>query len=229
MNPTSHGNPGRPWERVFSAEEREIYALYRRPGRAPMPWPASALLISDVTYAFLGPRLPPLAAARQVRTACGLPAWETLPVLRALLDAFRGADRPVIYTRPAPEPLVGGASIGDDTAALDARFPSEIDPTSSDLVLDKTRASAFFGTPLAAYLVRAGLRGLVVAGGTTSGCVRMTAVDASSLGFQVAVVHDACFDRSRLSHAVALTELDVKYATVADAKEVAAAVHAASR
>jgi maleamate amidohydrolase len=215
---------GRPWESVFSDEERQTYEMYRRPDREAVLWSASALLVSDVTLGFLGSKVPTLEAARELRTACGMPAWETLPVLRMLLDSFRGAGRPVIYTRPAQEPRLGGASVGRSEGALDARVPAEIEPAYDDLVLDKTRASAFFGTPLAAYLIRSAIRALVLVGGTTSGCVRITAVEASSLGFSVAIAHDACFDRSKLSHAVALTELDVKYATVLEAAVVAAAV-----
>jgi nicotinamidase-related amidase len=51
--------------------------------------------------------------------------------------------------------------------------------------------------------------------------VRATALDAAALGFTVGIAHDACFDRSTLSHNVALHELDVKYAAVLDAATIA--------
>jgi nicotinamidase-related amidase len=57
---------------------------------------------------------------------------------------------------------------------------------------------------------------LVVVGESTSGCVRASAVDAYSLGFDVVVVEDGVFDRSPLSHKMSLVDLHLKYATVVD-------------
>jgi nicotinamidase-related amidase len=218
---TTEVRVARPWESVFSEEERAIYDLYRRPSRPDLPWDGMALLVVDITLAFLGPRLPTIEAAAQVRTACGLPAWESLGPTRMLIDAFRSAGRPVIYTRAFSESHLGGATIGAAEPGHGNEFPDEIAPADGDVVIEKARANAFFGTPLTAYLIRERIRGLVVVGGTTSGCVRASVLDASALGFAVAIAHDGCFDRSSLSHAVALHELDVKYATVLDADEAA--------
>lgn len=210
----------RPWEEVFSDEERRIYELYRRPRHDDFPWDSLALLVVDVTSAFLGPRLPTIEAASQVRTACGSPAWASLKAIRTLLDAFHDAGQPVIYTKAFSEDILGGATIGAAEAGHGNEIAEEIAPSGDDLVIEKARASAFFGTPLTAYLVRSGVRGLVVVGGTTSGCVRASVLDASSLGFSAALAHDGCFDRSQLSHAVALTELGVKYAVIISAASV---------
>ncbi len=54
----------------------------------------------------------------------------------------------------------------------------------------------------------------MVCGGTTSGCVRGTAVDAAGQGYRVAVAEDAVFDRIELSHAASLLDLWMKYANV---------------
>lgn len=218
----------RPWEAVFSDEERQVYDLYRRPRRSELPWDEMALLVIDVTTAFLGAKLPTLEAARQGRTACGLPGWESLAATRVLLDAFHAAKRPVIYTRAAPEGHLGGATIGETESGKGNDIAAEIAPSGEDVVMEKARASAFFGTPLTSYLVRSNVRGLVIVGGTTSGCVRASVLDASSLGFSVALAYDGCFDRSQLSHAVALYELDVKYAVVLDAATASHRVLAAA-
>lgn len=63
---------------------------------------------------------------------------------------------------------------------------------------------------------------LVVTGGTTSGCVRATVVDAFSYNFRVVVPEDAVFDRGTLSHQLSLFDLNEKYAQVlpADQAEV---------
>ncbi len=62
---------------------------------------------------------------------------------------------------------------------------------------------------------------VVICGGTTSGCVRATAVDAFSYDLRTVVVADATFDRLELSHAASLLDLSAKYADVATSAEVA--------
>jgi nicotinamidase-related amidase len=193
-----------------------------------------ALLIVDVTDAFVGENVPTVQAARQCRTACGAPAWQSLGPIRTLIDAFHDVGSPVIYTKALPEAHLGGATIGVAEAGAGNTIVSAIAPTEDDIVIEKARPSAFFGTPLAAYLLRSNIRGLVIVGGSTSGCVRASTVDASSWGFSVALAHDGCFDRSQLSHSVAVFELGVKYAVIVDSaaasrelRQAATASHAA--
>jgi nicotinamidase-related amidase len=99
--------------------------------------------------------------------------------------------------------------VGWASAIMDPLAPRE-----DELVIDKARASAFFGTPIDAYLRRLGIDSLIVAGESTSGCVRATVVDAYSLGFDVMVVEEATFDRVSVSHKVNLFDMHHKYATV---------------
>ena len=221
--PISETSASQRWgQGLFSAEELAVYDHYRRAGRTPFPWDACALLIVDVTESFVGPKLPTLEASALMRTACGLPGWDALPVIRRLQDAFRAARRPILYTVPSRESemFVGGTTIGGTAGPVDDSIPALVAPTVDEPVFRKPKASAFYGVPLAAYLVRKGVRGIVLAGATTSGCVRASTIDASSAGYEVALVADACFDRSPLSHAVAVFELDVKYATAMLSTEV---------
>jgi maleamate amidohydrolase len=90
----------------------------------------------------------------------------------------------------------------------------EIAPQPRDLVILKHKPSAFFGTPLSSFLVQLGVDSLLLTGTTTSGCVRATAVDAFSNNYRVAVIEEACFDRSQASHAMSLCDLHEKYADV---------------
>jgi nicotinamidase-related amidase len=84
----------------------------------------------------------------------------------------------------------------------------------------KPKPSAFFGTPLTSHLTLLGADSLIVVGTTTSGCVRASVVDAFSHNYRVAVVEDGCFDRSQASHALALCDMDAKYADVVSSDEV---------
>jgi nicotinamidase-related amidase len=102
---------------------------------------------------------------------------------------------------------------GEDEAA-GLEFVEPLAPLAAEIVVRKSRASAFFGTPLSTWLRQLDVDTVVLAGETTSGCVRATAVDAYSHGFGVAVVEEATFDRSPLSHKVNLFDLSLKYASV---------------
>jgi nicotinamidase-related amidase len=62
--------------------------------------------------------------------------------------------------------------------------------------------------------MRRNVDSLIVTGGTPSGCVRATVVDANAYGYRVAVVEGAVFDRWEISHHVSLFDLDAKYADV---------------
>jgi len=99
-----------------------------------------------------------------------------------------------------------------------AEIVAALAPEPEDLVLVKKKPSAFFGTPLLGLLIDRGVDTVVVTGGSTSNCVRATAVDASSYNFRTAVVSDCVFDRIDLSHRVALFDLDRQYADVVDSE-----------
>mgnify|MGYP001097891584 CR=1 FL=1 len=90
----------------------------------------------------------------------------------------------------------------------------ELKPEAGELVLRKTVPSAFFGTPLAAWLTQRGVQTLVVAGATTSGCVRASVVDAMQYGFRPLVVSDCVGDRALAPHEANLFDMQQKYAIV---------------
>jgi maleamate amidohydrolase len=88
----------------------------------------------------------------------------------------------------------------------------ELAPAAGELVVRKTVPSAFSGTTLAAWLSQRGVRTLLVAGCTTSGCVRASVVDAMSLGFRPVVLSDCVGDRALGPHEANLFDMEQKYA-----------------
>ena len=90
-----------------------------------------------------------------------------------------------------------------------------LEPRPDEVVIVKQYASAFFGTSLAATLTAAGVDTAVIAGVSTSGCVRASATDAMQHGFRPIVVADACGDRTRAIHDANIADLQAKYADVA--------------
>jgi nicotinamidase-related amidase len=100
------------------------------------------------------------------------------------------------------------------------------------MVITKLFASAFFDTELDAILCGAGCDTVIVAGASTSGCVRATAVDALQYGYRVLVPREGVADRAEDAHRATLVDLDAKYGDVirlAEAIEVVEAAGTLSR
>jgi len=95
----------------------------------------------------------------------------------------------------------------------------EIDE-AHDLVFTKRMPSAFFETPLASYLVWHKVDTVLVTGGSTSGCVRATAVDSLSHGYRTIVAEECVADKHESYHYANLTDLQLKYADVVSAQKV---------
>jgi len=94
------------------------------------------------------------------------------------------------------------------------RFDPDCDIHPDDLTYTKRMPSAFFETPLASYLTFHRVDTVVVTGGSTSGCVRATAVDALSHGYRTIVPIETCADKHESYHFANLTDLQLKYADV---------------
>ena len=209
------------WQTYLPDLDRKIYekAGYctRQPfGKKP------ALIIIDVVLSFTGTRpLPILEAIEEFPTSCGQAAWDALPRIKELLEASRHAGIQVVFIKgnPYDKYFAGDTTKGsltrDETfSKYDHPIHPLVAPLPTEYVCQKSKGSAFFGTPLAAYLTRTGVDSVLIAGCVTSGCVRATTIDAWNSGFPPFVVEEAVFDRSRHSHLTSLFELNAKYATV---------------
>jgi maleamate amidohydrolase len=95
-----------------------------------------------------------------------------------------------------------------------SQIVAQLQPLAGELVVRKTNPSGFFGTQLASWLANRGVQTLLVAGCTTSGCVRASVVDAMCHGFRPLVVTDCVGDRSLQAHEANLFDMDQKYATL---------------
>lgn len=222
----------RPWDDLISDEEKRAYraAGFGRPtGLGQRP----ALLIIDVQYRTVGTkRLPFWEAIDEFPTSCGEVAWDAVDNIARLLALFRANDWPVLYPHVAPKQGFDAGRLSDKVptimgvAAKGYEFVEAIAPREGDVLVPKKHPSAFFGTPLASYLINVAADTLVVTGCSTSGCVRGTVVDGFAYNFRVLVPQDAVFDRSRVSHAVNLFDMAEKYADVMPTDEALAALAA---
>jgi maleamate amidohydrolase len=127
------------------------------------------------------------------------------------------------------------AEDGSDAGAFTAKVPSllklteasplshivpELTPAPGELVIRKRQASAFFGTELAGWLHYRGVDTLLVAGCTTSGCIRASVVDGVSHNFRTVVLTDCVGDRAIGPHEANLFDMGQKYADLRSSDEV---------
>ncbi|MBS7805728.1 isochorismatase family protein [Rhizobiales bacterium TNE-4] len=220
----------RPWDGIIPDEEQRAYraAGFGRPtglGKKP------ALLIIDVQYRTVGTqRVPFWEAIKEFPTSCGEIGWNAVDKIALLLAEFRANDWPVLYPHVAPKLNFDTGRLSDKVPAImnvasrGYDFVEEVAPREGDILLPKKHPSAFFGTPLASYLINLGADTLVVTGCTTSGCVRGSVVDAFAYNFRVLVPQDAVYDRSQISHAVNLFDMAEKYADVMPTADAIAAL-----
>ena len=223
------------WNKFLTERDKQVFAASGfgvRQGFGKRP----ALLIVDVSYNFCGDKPEPiLDSIKRWRTSCGVDAWESITAIQQLLSAGRAKRLPVIYTTGIrrPDNWDAGAWAWKNSRTLDRASPqgtevdgdtvvAEIAPMTRDIVIYKQKPSAFHASPLLNYLTLLGADSLIVAGGSTSGCVRATVVDAFSYNYRVTVVEEGCFDRAQASHAMALCDLHSKYADVLKLDEITA-------
>ena len=177
-----------------------------------------ALVVVDFMNAFTDPTMP-----------LGARLDHEIEATVCLLGAAREARVPIFYTVCAyDEQDLRDAGIwalkqkgcatlkaGTPAVELDARLERRPD----EAVVLKKYASSFHGTDLISRLNARRVDTLLIAGCTTSGCVRATAVDAVQTGLRPVVVREAVGDRSEAAHAQSLFDLDAKYADVVSLEE----------
>ena len=155
--------------------------------------------------------------------SCGEHADRARPPVRQLLSGARRTGTPIFYTTSLRRSGTMGASAaatrrstspGVVAVPADYEIHPDFTPHEGDVVIEKGRPSAFFGTPLISYLVAQRIDTVIVCGESTSGCVRATVVDAHSYGLHVLVADDCVFDRVVTSHRVNLFDMHTKYADV---------------
>lgn len=192
-----------------------------------------ALVVVDMNYSFCGHLPEPiLKSVQQWPNSCGEEAWDAIGALRDLLVTVRKQHIPVFYTTAPPRRPDGfdaggwkhknrrsSGPVGVPGYDMNA-IVAEIAPAPSDVVLEKLKPSAFFGTPLIGYLTDLGVDTVLVCGSTTSGCIRATVLDAFSYNFKVSVIEQCTFDRGQASHALSLFDMNAKYADIVSTSTV---------
>jgi nicotinamidase-related amidase len=210
---------------ILSDQEREIvkrgkWGKQRGLGGRP------CLLVIDAQHNYVGSNAPILEQMDQWPSGCGAKAWEAVPKIKTLLETARRKGFIVIYTRQVQKDLSIRQRFDSFGTKIERAHQDYVDgakgteiiealaPQDDDLVIDKSYASAFFATPLISFLVKLQIDSILFMGGTTSGCIRSTVVDAAARNYNVGVVMDCVFDRIEVSHRAALLDIWMKYGDI---------------
>ena len=164
-------------------------------------------------------------------------AYETDPnqleYVNKLAEKFKSREWPVVWTHVAymdsgEDCGVWGTRTDTEDSLQNIKFDSERSEFDDRLQIDKQKdiiyckkmPSAFFETQLQSLCVWHEVDTVIMTGGSTSGCIRATAVDSLSRGYRTIVPEECVADKHESYHFANLTDLSIKYADVLDVQEV---------
>ena len=195
-------------------DRAEQAADYARAGFGQELQPGSrpALIVVDPARAYIDPDCPLYAGVE-----------ENVEAMRTLLTSAREAGIPVVITEVRLR--ADGADAGvffKKSGTLVAfcqgspygELIEGLEPTCAEMLVTKKYPSAFFGTTLNSHLTSLGIDTVLIAGLSTSGCVRATTLDAMQHGFVPIVVEDAVGDRNPSIHSSNLFDMQQKMSEV---------------
>jgi nicotinamidase-related amidase len=207
------------WDDLLTERDKQVISKAGYDKQGASSWESRGMgtdpmvLAIDMQRLAVGPDEPILDAIDDYRTAMGEIAWNAIDHIKPFLEFVREREFPVTYTRVIPASY-------DDPSHEDLDIVDPVAPKDGDTVIDKSYASAFYGTDLLSRLVRGGHDSVIIVGNSTSGCVRATTIDAQQNGFDVILPQECLFDRIEASHKISLLDMWMKYAEVLDRTEV---------
>lgn len=198
------------WDDLISESDLKVFekgGFAKAAGLGKRP----AVLVVNMTFGLLDERFP-------TGCASGLVAVKNI---RRLLETARRKKVPIVYCISSGWAKPVGRNrcerVPDHTSAgsQEARqiWP-ELAPESEDVIIIKSKPSAFFGTDLVSVLNFWNVDTLIVTGMVTSGCIRATIVDAFSYNYYVIVPEECVADRGDVSHRISLFDIHMKYGSV---------------
>jgi maleamate amidohydrolase len=167
-----------------------------------------------VTYAFIRDKPEPiLESIKKFPSSCGENGWRSVTKIKELLGAVRKKGKnkvPIFYTANGTKSQSEvGKWRNKNEETANSRFiklsspesiVKQIAPKLGDNIVPKLKPSAFHDTGLLDSLVSRGIDTLLIAGCTTSGCVRATVVDAFSFNYSVGMLEECVSSTEASSH-----------------------------
>ncbi|NHI17674.1 cysteine hydrolase family protein [Microbacterium excoecariae] len=153
----------------------------------------------------------------------------TLAHTQEMLEAARAAGVPVIYlvmileslddrmlAQRVRSSLTERCERGNPWTEISAAVPA----APQDHIVEKTVASGFYKTRLDELLEELGVDEVVMAGTSTSGCVRATVVDAAYRNYRISIVEECVDDFRTLSGEVSLWDMQDRFGDVVSKAEI---------
>ncbi len=128
-----------------------------------------------------------------------------------------GEDAGIWGTRTDTPDSLQNIKLGSRRAEFDDRLKIDLE---RDVIYNKVMPSVFHETKLQSLLVWHRVDTVILTGGSTSGCVRATAVDSLSHGYRTIVPEECVADKHEIPHYANLCDMALKYADVVPVAEV---------
>jgi len=216
------------WEDLLTETDKMVikkggYGKSRGLGKKPL------LLIIDVQYNYVGEDVPIEQQLDKWPSGGGELAWAAIRNIIKVKKAAKEIGIPIFQSRNVQKKTLAFDSFGTKTNRVQTKYldgrpetqiVKELEPGPNEIVIDKSYASVFYGTPFQSYLIKLGIDTIIIVGGSTSGCCRSTAVDAVTRNYDVAMVQDCVYDRISVSHKAALLDCWMKYCDVLTSDEI---------
>jgi maleamate amidohydrolase len=156
-----------------------------------------------------------------------------LDYINELADQFRAKGLPIVWT------YVAYMDSGEDCGVWGTRSDTpdslqniKVDSRRSefddrlkidrvrDVIVNKRMASAFFETNVPSLMVWHRCDTVVLTGGSTSGCIRASVIEALSRGYRVVVPEECVADKHESPHFANLYDIAMKYGDVVPVADV---------
>ena len=194
-------------------------AVRSNPGRARFGFGRKAALINiDLQLAYTDLDAFPTAyqtdprQLEYINELANLARSRRMPVIWTFVAYMDNADDAGVWgTRTNTPDSLQNIKIGSDRTRLDPRLKIDL---ARDAIFNKRMASVFHETPVQSLLVWHQVDTVILTGGSTSGCVRASAVDALSRGYRTIVPEEAVADKHEIPHFASLCDMMLKYADI---------------
>lgn len=171
-----------------------------------------ALLIRDLTRAFT-----------DTNSKLAIELKEQIEVASVLIKTAKDNRIPIVFSKTIYNPSHHFSRLwGRKLPSLQVLEPNsdwvqvnkELEDYTFDFINETVYVHDFFQSSLNDFLMQNQIDTVILAGTTTSGSIRATAVEAFQLGYHVIIPEEAVGDRNQAIQSVALLDLNARYADV---------------
>lgn len=185
---------------------------------------ATALLVVDVQNDYCHQNG---ALARAGFDVSGVAAM--MPNLHNLLDAAHACEMPVVLVQTSHDSSTDSSAWRDRAGGKmkEVCRPGtwgsqffQIEPAPEDILITKSRYSAFVNTKLDLVLRAREIKTLIVAGVATNVCVESTVRDACMHDYRVVLASDACASFSAMAHLMSINNIESYFGRAAGVAQI---------